>query len=157
MIVVAIIGLLASVAIPLFGSYQLRAKSAEVKTNLGAIRVVEETIYGEEGAYIRAAAEPVAIPGKAPASFDSIGSDYAALGWSPEGSVYFSYAIEVSGDATGYTADAAADIDGDGILQTWAYVKLDSTGAVVAPGIGCNTALVAPEVISACFVGNSTF
>ena len=42
MIVVAIIGLISSVAMPLFGRYQFRSKTAEVVTNLGAVHVVQE-------------------------------------------------------------------------------------------------------------------
>ena len=45
MIAVAIIGVLSSIAIPLFVSYQLRSKSAEAKTNLGAIRVLPHAVY----------------------------------------------------------------------------------------------------------------
>jgi len=157
MIVVAILGVLASTAIPLFGTYQLRTKSTEVKTNLAAIRVAEEAEFGETGLYVGAAAEPPAIPGKAPVPFDDIGSDYAALGWSPEGNVYFSYAVEIAADASGYTADAAADIDGDGIVQIWAYARPDGSGTMVNGGLGCNPALLTPEVLGPCMVGNSIY
>lgn len=157
MIVVAILGVLASTAIPLFGAYQLRTKSTEVKTNLAAIRVAEEAEFGETGLYVGAAAEPPAIPGKVPATFDAIGSDYSAIGWSPEGKVYFSYAVEIAADASGYTADAAADIDGDGIVQIWGYTKPDGSGARVNGGLGCDPALLAPEVLGPCMVGNSVY
>jgi prepilin-type N-terminal cleavage/methylation domain-containing protein len=132
MIVAAIVGVLASTAIPLFGAYQLRTKSTEVKTNLAAIRVAEEAEFGETGLYVGAAAEPPAIPGKVPVSFDDVGSDYAALGWSPEGNVYFSYAVEIAADASGYTADAAADIDGDGIIHICADSRPDGSGTMVS-------------------------
>ena len=49
MIVVAIIGILAATAIPILARYQLRSKSAEVKSNLAAIRIVEETYFSENG------------------------------------------------------------------------------------------------------------
>ena len=39
MIAVAIIGVLSSVALPGFSTFQLRSKSAEVRANLSAIRV----------------------------------------------------------------------------------------------------------------------
>ena len=45
MIVLAVVGVLAAIAIPLLASYQLRSKSAEAKTNLAAIRVLEESFY----------------------------------------------------------------------------------------------------------------
>jgi prepilin-type N-terminal cleavage/methylation domain-containing protein len=157
MIVVAIIGLISSVAMPLFGRYQLRSKSAEVVTNLGAIRVVQEAHYSEHGAYMAANAEPALIPGPNAVPFDIAGTAYADMGWSPEGRVYFSYAVATSPDATGYTADAAADIDGNGILQIWGYVKPDPLGGVAVGGLGCNPALLQPEVIGSCTVGSPAF
>ena len=42
MIVVAIIGILAAIAIPNFIKFQLRAKAGEAKVNLAAIRTGEE-------------------------------------------------------------------------------------------------------------------
>ncbi|MEL6189127.1 MAG: prepilin-type N-terminal cleavage/methylation domain-containing protein, partial [Myxococcota bacterium] len=43
MIVVAIIGILAAIAIPNFIRYQLRSKTAEAKTNIGAIKTSQES------------------------------------------------------------------------------------------------------------------
>ncbi len=150
MIVVAILGVLASIAIPLFTKHQHRSKSSEAKTNLSAIRVVEEANFSEHGVYIAAAAEPAVIPGASPADFDFAGSDFTALGWSPEGKVYFSYAVAVSADATGFTADAGADTDGDGLIQIWGYAASDSGGNRVAGALGCDPALLSPEVVGRC-------
>ena len=58
MIVVAIIGVLAAIAIPRFETYQLKSKTAEVKSNIGAIRVAEEAYYAEFSEYRSAAPEP---------------------------------------------------------------------------------------------------
>jgi len=150
MIVVAIIGVLASVAIPMLSSNQLRTKSTEAKTNLGAIRVVQEAAFSEHGAYSAANAEPSVIPGSNAADFDVAGSDYAAIGWAPEGRVYFSYAITIAPDASGYTADAAADLDDDGLIQLWGYTKPDGAGNYVTGGLGCNPALLTREVLGRC-------
>jgi len=157
MIVVAIIGLLSSVAIPLFARYQLRSKSAEVATNLGAVHVVQEAYFSEHGVYLQANAEPPLIPGPLPSAFDIAGTSYADMGWSPDGRVYFSYAVATSPDATGYTADAAADIDGDGMLQIWGFSKPDPLGALTVGGLGCNPALLAPKVVGRCMVGSTAF
>ena len=157
MLVVAIIGLISSVAIPLFGRYELRSKSSEVKTNLGAIRVVQEAHHAEHGVYLSAAAEPPLVPGSIPAPFDIVGTDYAALGWSPDGRVYFSYAVATSADENGYTADAAADIDGNGILQIWGYSKPDPSGGLTTGGLGCDPSLLPAEEIGPCTVGSTTF
>lgn len=157
MICVAIIGVLSSIAIPLLASHQLRTKSTEAKTNLGAIRVVEEASFSENGSYLAARAEPPVIPGTSPATFDVARSDYAELGWAPEGRVYFSYAVAIAPDASGYTADAAADIDGNGVVQIWGYTKPDGLGALVPGGLGCDPTRLAPEVLGNCLQSASVF
>ncbi|HJO22533.1 MAG TPA: prepilin-type N-terminal cleavage/methylation domain-containing protein, partial [Myxococcota bacterium] len=58
MIVVAIIGILAAIAIPNFLRFQLKAKSSEGKTNLAAIRTAEESYYAEYGYYVSADPSP---------------------------------------------------------------------------------------------------
>ncbi len=60
MIVVAIIGILAAIAIPNFLRFQLKAKSSEGKTNLAAIRTAEQSYYSEFGIYVSAAVSPAA-------------------------------------------------------------------------------------------------
>jgi Tfp pilus assembly protein PilE len=157
MIVVAIIGIIASVGIPLFSRYQLRSKSSEVKTSLSAIRVVEESYYGESGVYLAAAPEPAVVPGPIPVDFDFAGSDFRTLGWGAEGKVFFSYAVAITPDATGFTADAAADIDGDGILQTWAYTKPNELNARVNGALGCVVAGLRPTEVEPCYTGHTTF
>ncbi|MBJ20768.1 MAG: prepilin-type N-terminal cleavage/methylation domain-containing protein [bacterium] len=157
MIVVAIIGILSAIAIPMFISHQLRAKSTEAKTNLSAIRVVEEANFSETGLYVAAVAEPSLIPGSTPVSFDAAGSDYASLGWAPEGRVYFSYAVAVSVDQSGYTADAAADIDANGLIQLWGYAKPSGLGNLVTGGLGCDPTRLPPEVIGSCNLSGSVY
>ena len=66
MIVVAIIGILAAIAIPNFVRFQLRSKSSEGKTNLAGIRTSEESYFAEYGNYVAAATSPAAL--NAPAS-----------------------------------------------------------------------------------------
>lgn len=51
MIVVAIIGILAAIAIPNFLLYQCKAKQAEAKSNLGAIANLELTYFSEYGVF----------------------------------------------------------------------------------------------------------
>lgn len=158
-VVVVIIGTLAAIAIPMFQSYQLRSKSAEAETNLGAITVAARAYFAENGAFVNANPEPAAIPGTQAVPFDSIGSDFATIGFAPEGSVYFSYGIAASADGTGYTADAGADIDGNGIVQFRGFAKPDSAGAVVAGQVGCNAAALIPLEVGPCdpAVGRTVF
>ena len=150
MIVVMIIGSLSAISIPLFIRYQLKSKSTEGKTNLGAIRVLEEAYFSEFEAYLTAAPEPAVVPGASPAVFDPVTSDFAELGFAPEGSVYFSYGVLISADDLGFTADAGADIDANGIVQFWGYAKPDGAGAVTAGQVGCNTAALDPLVVGPC-------
>ncbi len=51
MIVVAIIGILAAVAVPRFRSYQAKAKAAEAKIHLAAAWTAEQAFYGDYGIY----------------------------------------------------------------------------------------------------------
>jgi prepilin-type N-terminal cleavage/methylation domain-containing protein len=47
MVVVAIIGILASLAIPRFQVFQAKARQAEAKTNLSYIYTLEQSFYGD--------------------------------------------------------------------------------------------------------------
>lgn len=142
MIVVAIIGILAAIAIPNFLRFQLKSKSAEGKVNLAAIRTGEESYMAEFGNYVPAAATPAAVPGPQKVVFNTGGfTDFGILGWAPEGSVFFQYAVVVGGPGNlSYTADAIADIDGDSVNQVWGYVKSTTPGNGIA-GANCGATL----------------
>jgi prepilin-type N-terminal cleavage/methylation domain-containing protein len=138
MIVVAIIGTLAAIALPTFGRFQLRSKTAEAKVNIVAIRLVEISYHAEFDKYVAAAASPATVPGTRPQLFSDAGpadQNFATLGWRPEGRVYFRYATAVSGGA--FTVDAQADIDANGTRQIWGYVQPGPEGATVAGAQGC--------------------
>ena len=150
MIAAAIVGVIAAIALPVYSSYMLKSKTAEAKTNLGSLRVAEESFYAEHDAHHAANAEPPLIPGAHSAAFDAAGSDFADLGWSPEGTVYFSYAVAVSGDGIGYTADAAADIDADGFVQLWGYAKPDGGDALLNGSLGCDVSFLTPKLVGRC-------
>jgi len=51
MIVVAIVGILAAIAIPNFLRYQAKSRQAEVKTNLGGVFVAETSYFGENSRF----------------------------------------------------------------------------------------------------------
>ena len=51
MVVVAIIGILASIAIPNFLKYQARSRQSEAKSNLAAVFVTETSFFGEHSRY----------------------------------------------------------------------------------------------------------
>jgi type IV pilus assembly protein PilA len=125
MIVVAIIGILAAIAIPNFLRFQLKAKSSEGKTNLAAIRTAEESYFAEYGLYIASDPSPPALANNQKTDFSHAiaGKGFDMVGWSPEGQVYFSYNAKINGAADEFTAASYADIDNDGTNQYWGYAK----------------------------------
>jgi type IV pilus assembly protein PilA len=125
MIVVAIIGILAAIAIPNFLMFQLRSKTGEAKTNLAAIRTAEEGYFAEFGTYVDAStAHPVGAAGPQKRNWSGGNLSFQTLGWAPEGEVFFTYAVATAGAPalTEYTADAAGDLDGDGTPSDYGYV-----------------------------------
>ncbi len=69
MIVIAILGVIFAIAIPTYRSYVEAARTAEAKTNLSTIRLLEEQHFADQGEYIGAdgvAAIKVALPGFEP-------------------------------------------------------------------------------------------
>ena len=156
-ITLSILGILAAVAIPIFMRHKANAKSAEVKSNLASIRIAEEAYFSEKGVYYAASAEPPLIPGITQVDFDYMTSDYAGLGWVPEGRVFFSYAIVVSADGVGYTADAGADLDLDGVVQLWGYAKPDGAGAMLNGEVGCDVSFLKPIEMGRCSLNSSIY
>lgn len=139
MIVVAIVGILAATAIPNFRRFQLRSKSSEAKMNLGAIRTAEMAAVSEFGLFIPATPSPSSYPGRSAVPFTDTGpagANFDALGFDPEGTVFFQYSVAVNG--TSFTAEAAADIDGDMVPQVWGYLLPDVGGTIATPVLGCS-------------------
>lgn len=98
MIVVVIIGVLASISMPMFQKYQLRAKASEAPRNLGAIRTNEEATYTRWQSYVTATPSPrgkAALAGPAGAkNMAWTSSDgFKLLGFAAQGSVYYSYSV----------------------------------------------------------------
>ena len=167
MIVVAIIGILAAIAIPNFIRFQLKSKSSEGKVNLAAIRTAEEGYMAEFGSYVDATASPAAAPGSTKASWSNVdgsGDGFDQLGWAPEGNVFFQYGVVVDATNNAYAASAIANIDGQNDNQGWGYVK---SGNAVDPahtecdatGVYNGTDNTAVDTVGPCdsASGSSTF
>ena len=118
MIVVAIIGILAAIAIPNFLSYQLRAKRAEAPTNLKAIKVSEESYRAEYDTYVALTPSPAAGPGAGIKVAWADAGGFATVGWSPSGDVYGQYSTTAAA-ATTWAGLAQTDCDGDAAPTTF--------------------------------------
>ena len=110
MIVVAIIAILAAIAIPQYRKFQLKAKTSEAKTNIGAIRSCEEAYAAEHDFYLTAAY----YPGSASASrqtWDTTAAganQFNSLGFKPAGDVYYDYGVAAGDQTSDLTAAAPA-------------------------------------------------
>ena len=120
MIVVAIIGILAAIAIPDFLKFQAKAKQSEAKTNLGAIFTAQIAYFAEQNTF-----------GGGDRCFNDIA-------WAPEGENLYSYFCatntitnwrgpdssgetvpNVASTVSDFTAGAAGNVDNDDIYDWW--------------------------------------
>ena len=128
MIVVAIIGILAAIAIPNFKNYQLKAKGSESKVNLGAIRTSEESYLAENDVFKACAAHPFAITAGTSRKVAWTGNaDFNAIGFAPAGDVYYTYVVDninaVGAPAT-MTANAYGNLDDTGGSAHWTMTQV---------------------------------
>jgi type IV pilus assembly protein PilA len=127
MIVVAIIGILAAIAIPNFMRMRERAKIAEAKANLGAIRVTETAYFSEYDRYVGNQAQYPDRTADPPSRFAwTGGTRFSILGFAPDGRLHFSYALggaDFPLDA--FTAEAHGDLDGNGSWSVWSITSGD--------------------------------
>ena len=166
MIVVAIIGILAAIAIPNFMRYQLRVRAGEGKLNLSAIRTAQEAYFAEAGTFVAWQAFPnlgitsqkqiwcapgAAAPPCCPAPLPLVPPNtppaptlaHCYIGWEPEGDVYYDYQVVVNGfPANQFWAASQSDIDGDGILNVWGIDKPNIQNVSLGGGpFGCTNVL----------------
>jgi prepilin-type N-terminal cleavage/methylation domain-containing protein len=132
MIVVAIIGLLTSVALPAFQTYMTRSKRSEAYANLSAIARLQTTYFTEFGSYLDVAAQPTSgLPSAQKRTWDAAAeAAYGTLGWQPEGAVFYDYATSASCGCTDcFTSAAYGDLDGDGSMSLMIYAHPSSDGS----------------------------
>ena len=112
MIVVAIIGILAAIAVPNFVDMQYRSKRAEVPTNVEGIKTAQ---IAYDAAYDKWAEQATFWPDPNPdkqARAWTPGSAFDTLGWSPDGVVRGSY--KVIGTSSGnFKVTGICDVDGN--------------------------------------------
>jgi type IV pilus assembly protein PilA len=138
MIVVAIIGILAAIAIPNFLRFQLKSKTSEGKVNIAAIRTAEESYNAEFGNFVATVTHPAAVPGTSKVVFaPATMTGWQTIGWTPEGLVFFQYAVALSAADGRYSIGAVGDIDGNGMNQSWGYIHpVPGTATADASPIG---------------------
>ena len=158
MIVVAIIGILAAIAIPNFLQYQLKSRQSEAKTNLGAIRTSLTAFQAERGCYI-------GVPVWPTTNTPVVNTKSTPTAWStaatPVPGGILTYCQAVGGT---FTAPATASFMDIGFVATgsvlYNYGTIPvPTGGVVpslacgAPGMNANGAAVAAGAGAATDIG----
>jgi prepilin-type N-terminal cleavage/methylation domain-containing protein len=154
MIVVAIIGVLAAIAIPGFWRFQLRSKVTEAKTNLHAIRVAELAFVSSGATFLPALPSPVADGALAPRKQPWVDNGgFTELGWEPEGQTLFNYKVVAlpagcpgpGSPCSSFTAEAGSDLDGDGVVNYWGYVHPDASGTAPSAASCQSTGVFDPQ------------
>jgi type IV pilus assembly protein PilA len=114
MIVVAIIGILAAIAIPNFLKFQAKSKQSEAKTNLKAIYTAETGYYGENNTY----------------------NALNHVNWQPVGTARYTYSV---GSDNGISSPPGTTIGGVGPV----YVINGTSGGTfsITPLVGQNSFL----------------
>lgn len=148
MIVVAIMGILAAVAIPSFINYQLSSKRTEAYANLAALAKAQKAYFAEFNDFVPVMSEPFGTLGVPPTSTkrskEGIETEFAAVGWVPDGDVYFDYDTSTPADPgsgvctcvdTCFTATAYGDLDGDGAPSAMIYSHPDALGNYCESGV----------------------
>jgi type IV pilus assembly protein PilA len=142
MIVVAIIGILAAIAIPAFIGYVKRAKTSEATGNLNSLFKTAVSYYNIErtgqgiaavtqaACTVGTAARKPATPGAAKQQYNFVTAtdpEFNALGFAIADYIYYGYSFtsggaacaNVASDTTIYTMEAAGDLDGDSVFSNF--------------------------------------
>ena len=114
MIVVAIIGILAAIAIPNFLRFQAKSKQSEAKTNLGSIGTTAESYRVEKDTYVV--------------------SSLADLGWAPQGTPRYGYWYNVSGAVQAFNGGATGTVDGCNMNSQPSTVAVTATTSLFTAG-----------------------
>ncbi|MCP3105090.1 prepilin-type N-terminal cleavage/methylation domain-containing protein [Myxococcus sp. K15C18031901] len=153
MIVVAIIGILAAIAIPNFIRFQAKSKQSEAKTNLKAIFTAQKAFFGEKDKYVTdftvigfdpepgnrynytingACLTPVAVTART-ASTGCIGQDSARFTTAPagNGSTIPGTAMGVEPGVTScpnceFRAGAVGNVDNDPAGDSWIITSINT-------------------------------
>ena len=119
MIVVAIIGILAAIAIPNLMTYQAKARQSEAKVGLGGIFTTAVSYFAENGTY---SVLPSGL-GYAPAGSPKYTFSYSTTAINTVSTASIcnttTTVITAVSATTGFTAGAQGNIDGDNTCDEW--------------------------------------
>ena len=129
MIVVAIIGILASIAIPNFINMQTRARRAEAFSNLKGIAVSQLAYYELYDELVDCDVSPTTPLDRSAHPFDPSVTGWQQLEWQPDGLVRCHYRARVYSNSNGQWVRPAAtcDMDNDNKIAT-RYMDVDPEG-----------------------------
>ena len=134
MIVVAIIGILAAIAIPNFVDMQYRAKRAEVPGNVDGIKTAQIAYDAAFDKYIEVSSwAPSDDLTKTQRSWSS-GTDFDTLGWGPDGKVRGRYKV-TSKSSTDFLVTGDCDVDNDDDNASFTATKSINTKMNTGPSV----------------------
>ena len=122
MIVVCIVGLLATVALPEFTNILVRSKQAERDMMMNSImRVLNEYVAAHGGQFPGGAApnlpfNPTVPPNGSKQRFETNVGNWDDLGWVPDGVLYYRYEVRMAA-ADELIMTAAGDLNGNNIVS----------------------------------------
>ena len=160
MIVVAIIGILAAIAIPAFLDYMKRSKATEADEQLNAISRLQKRYYGDYSSFTTGTSAVLPAPVSSSCCAASTGqgggidtnkcpptpslfradSVWGAMGFAVGEPALYNYQFNGT-SATAFTAKATGDVDCDGTLATFTLTgTLDAAGnpstLTIRPAVG---------------------
>ena len=134
MIVVAIIGILAAIAIPNFLTYQAKAKQSEARVNLGGMFTTATSFFAEQNTFSVTPADSLGYKPSGKSNYDLYYGGVVATnkitpiaGGAGGGCGVSPTAAPLAAmSATGFTANAIGNIDGDPTCDEWEINDLRS-------------------------------
>ena len=149
MIVVAIIGILAAVAIPAFLKYIRKSKTTEARTNIRKLYDGELSYFDEEHVlrngdmiskqFVSSGYQPATVPSVNKVLGTWTGSTWTALKFGSDSPILFRYSTDSGGlgTASSFTARAEGNLDGDTLTSLFERVaSVDSASGEVVGGAG---------------------
>jgi prepilin-type N-terminal cleavage/methylation domain-containing protein len=124
MMVIAVISVLATMAIPAYREMRLQAARSELNTNVAGIKVAQSAYAAAFSGYVDVPSIwPTAPPARTKRTWDT-GSAFDELGWYPDGMVYGSYTTTTL--STDFDVNGYSDLDGNGtVAQVTASLNVE--------------------------------